>query len=211
MSSREDERCFQVALSVVAFSKCSPNLSTREQPLPSVLDVLGAGWVGIWDPAVFCSGTPRACRKQDQRCRAASLEEQGTRHHPPGDPPAYRKQAGDSQHLTSCCQFWAWSTRLPRLSTNSWNGHWSISLQSNRRLSICAYTSQDLRSLTSTNLHPLDSHQWPSRHFHAPVCMLATSTASTSDGFTVQNLLMVRAWFPGQMRTTLRWCTQERI
>jgi len=37
--------------------------------------------------------------------------------------------------------------------------------------------SQDIRSLTSTNLHVRDSHQRPSRRSHNPVCVLVTSTA----------------------------------
>jgi len=32
---------------------------------------------------------------------------------------------------------------------SGWNGHWSTSLQNNQRLSGCAFTSQDTRSLTS--------------------------------------------------------------
>jgi len=45
---------------------------------------------------------------------------------------------------------------LSRLSMSGWNGHWSISLQNNQRLSGCAYTLKDTRSLTSTNLHARD-------------------------------------------------------
>jgi len=36
-----------VTLPVAAFLKCLQNLSIRKQPLLLVLDMLGAGWVGI--------------------------------------------------------------------------------------------------------------------------------------------------------------------
>jgi len=42
-----------------------------------------------------------AHRKQDQRYRAASLLEQDAYHRPTGDPLHYRRQASDSQFLTS--------------------------------------------------------------------------------------------------------------
>ena len=42
-------------------------------------------------------------------------------------------------------QSWALTTALPRLSMSGWNGHWSISLHNNQRLSGCAWTSQDIR------------------------------------------------------------------
>ena len=40
------------------------------------------------------------------------------------------------------------------------------------------------------NLHALDSHQRPSRHY--PVCVLATSAANISTEVTAQHLLTVR-------------------
>ena len=73
---------------------------------------------------------------------------------------------------------------MPRLSTSGWNAHWSISLQNNQRLSGCAWTLQDTRSSTSTNLHARDSLQRLSRRSHNPASSLATSFASTSTGVT---------------------------
>ena len=48
------------------------------------------------DPA-YSSWTPR--RKQEQRYRAASLQEQGFHHRPTGDPVHYSRQASDFQLL----------------------------------------------------------------------------------------------------------------
>ena len=62
---------------------------------------------------------------------------------------------------------------------------------------------QDTRSLTSMNLHARNSHQQPFRRSHTPVCMLVTSIANMSTGITTKDLLMVRAWTPGQQPTTL--------
>ena len=97
---------------------------------------------------------------------------------------------------------------LPRLSTSSWCRHWSISLRSIQKRSGCVLTSQDMRSLMSTNLHPLDSHLLPCRYFYPPVCMLATSPARTSTGVTA-HLLMGRAWAPERQPTTLICCTTQ--
>ena len=97
-----------------------------------------------------------------------------------------------------------------RFFTSSWNGHGSISLQRNWKLSGCAKTSQDVRLLTSTNLHDRNSYQRPSRRSHTPVCMLATSTANMSTGATAKHLLTVRAWTPGQQPTTLNCCMTQR-
>jgi len=99
---------------------------------------------------------------------------------------------------------------LPRLFTGVWNGHWSISLQSNQRLSGCALTSKDIRSLTSTHLHARDSDQRPFRCSHTEVCMLVTSTANMSTGVTTKHPLMVRAWTPAQHPTTLDCCMTQR-
>ena len=55
---------------------------------------------------------------------------------------------------------------------SGWNGHWSISLQRNQKLGVCAYTLQDTRPLTSTNLHARDLHQRPLRRSHTPVSSL---------------------------------------
>ena len=70
------------------------------------------------------------------------------------------------------------------------------------------------RSLTSTNLHAHDSHQWPSRRSHTPVCMLVTSTANMSTGVTptcqLGYTLTVKAWTPGQHPTTFDCCMTQR-
>jgi len=76
---------------------------------------------------------------------------------------------------------------------SSWNGHWSISLQSNQRLSGYAWTSQDTRLLTSTNLHIRNSHLRPSRRSQTPVCMLAASMPACQLGLQ-QNIWQ---WQPG--------------
>jgi len=99
---------------------------------------------------------------------------------------------------------------LPRLSMSGWNGHYSYSLQNNQRLSIYAQMSYDIRSLTSKNLHPRDSHQRPIRRSHNPACMLATSTANMLTGATTKHFLTVRAWTTGQQPTTLGCCTTQR-
>jgi len=97
----EDDRCLHVALPVATFHclKCSLKLSLREQPLLPVVDVFSAGWVGkalfqgtvasllpkmTQEPA-YCSWTPRAHHKQDQRYWAASRQEPtrtSIHHHP---------------------------------------------------------------------------------------------------------------------------------
>ena len=105
---------------------------------------------------------------------------------------------------------WAETTALPRFFTGGWNRHWSISLQSNQRVSACAWTLQGVRTLTSTNLHARDSHQRPSRHFHTPVCMLATSSANMSTEVTAKHALAVGALNPRQQQTNLGCCMIQR-
>jgi len=51
-------------------------------------------------------------------------------------------------------------------------------------------------------LYARDSHLQPSRSFHTPACMLATTTASMSAGVTALHLLTLIAWPPGQQPTT---------
>jgi len=57
----------------------------------------------------------------------------------------------------------------------------SISRASSDKQRGCGYM------LTSTNLNSRDSHLWPSRRPHTPLCMLATSTASMSTGVTAKS------------------------
>jgi len=99
--------------------KCSPNMLLWEQPLLPVLDVFSVGRVGIrpsaerlpyaaaaerlpcmtQDPTY--SRTPRGSL-QDHCYWAASLEEHSFHHRPTRDPLHNRRQASDSQLLTSC-------------------------------------------------------------------------------------------------------------
>jgi len=73
---------------------------------------------------------------------------------------------------------------LSRLSTSGWNGHWSMSLENNQRLSgLCADVT-GYKNVNVYNLHAHDSLQRPSRRSHTPPCTLATSIASTSTGIT---------------------------
>jgi len=130
------------------FLQCLPNLSLREEPLLPVLDVFGAGWVWkrpfqgaatsllpkMTEDPTYCSWTPRSHRKQDQRHRVASLQEQGVRHRSSWDPLNYRRQASDSQRLT-CCVSPEEEARPCHICSR--NGHCSISLQWNQRLSGC--------------------------------------------------------------------------
>ena len=55
-------------------------------------------------------------------------------------------------------------------------------------------------------LHARDLHLEPSRRFHTPACLLATTTARMSAGVTALHLLTLIAWPPGQQPTTLINC-----
>ena len=57
---------------------------------------------------------------------------------------------------------------------------------------------------------PHDSLRRPSRRFHTPACMMATSIASTPTGVTTQHPQTARAWTPGQHPTILDCCTTQR-
>jgi len=85
----------------------------------------------------------RVHRIQDQCFRAASLQEQGTRHRPSLDPLHYRRQASDSHLLTSWVSAVEDEWLCHALSMSNWNGHWSIGLHSHQRLSGRAWTSED--------------------------------------------------------------------
>ena len=82
-------------------------------------------------------------------------------------------------------------------------------LEWSQRLSGCAETLQDTRSLTSTNHHARDSHQRPSRRSHTTIFMLVTSIANISTGVTTKHLT-VRAWTPGQHPAILVCCITQR-
>ena len=56
---------------------------------------------------------------------------------------------------------------LAKFFTSSWNGHWSICLQSNQTLNVYKPPPSPLTPVR------------PSRRFHAPVCMLASASTST--------------------------------
>jgi len=127
------------------FFKCLLNLSLQEQPLLPVLDVFNADWAHVFQGAAGClfqritelktqhsaAEHRGAHRKQDQRYRATSLQEQGIHHHLTGDPLHNCRQANDSQLLTS----WVRKHGLATYVHERLECHWSISLQSNQRFS----------------------------------------------------------------------------
>jgi len=117
----------------------------------------------------------------------------------------------DKLVIPSFSQFWAGITALPRLSMSGWNGHWSISLQNNQRLS--GWLCVDVAGYKIINVYkPPCSRFTPTAitTFQNPSRMLATSTASMSTGVTTEHLLTVRAWSPGQHPTTLDCCIAQR-
>ena len=123
----EEGSCPQVALPA-AFPKRLPNLSIREQRLLPVLDVFRASFVRIrpnQGGAAFLlqmvTKTQHAAVehrgvhcKQDQGHPAATLQKQGTRHRPSGDPLRYHRKASDSQLLTSFSELHPCTTREER-------------------------------------------------------------------------------------------------
>jgi len=156
------------------FLKCLPNLSLREQPLLPPLD---AGCVrrGLGRKTPFSRRGSSPVGDDDQR---PSILQLNTQELPASRISIIEQLAFKSKALVIVLQETHCTTAdkvvtpnfslagsvlsrtygLAALFTSSWKGHWSISLQSNQKLSGFEQTLKDIRSLPFTNHHLYDSH-----------------------------------------------------